>query len=155
MKSSILGGIFCLLSSLCCAAETASGLNIYTVEDNFAEVQQAVIEGIEGQGLVVKQVSDIGAMLRRTGKDLGETQVLYTHAVNVEFCSAVYSRKMMAADPVNLVHCPFVIALFERPEHAGTVYVVYQVPTPRPGKTAKWVAEIGALLAAIVEDVVD
>ena len=154
MKSILLGMIFCCVSVVCFASEP-SGLKIYQVEDDFADVQDALKAGIEEQGLVVKEVSNVGEMLLRTGKDLGETQVLYAQAVNLEFCSAVYSRKMMAADPFNLVHCPFVISLFTLPKTPGMVHVMYQVPMARPGKEAAWVVEMAALLARIVEDVVD
>ena len=155
MKFTLIGTIFCLMSSISLASQQHDPLKIYTVNDTFADVQQALQDGIEGQGLVVKQVSNVGQMLQRTGKDLGETQTIYANAVNLEFCSAVYSRKMMAADPFNLVHCPFVISLFELPDHIGTVYIMYKVPTPRHGKEAPWVADMQAFLARIVEDVVD
>ncbi|MDP2760619.1 MAG: DUF302 domain-containing protein [Sideroxyarcus sp.] len=83
---------------------------------------------ITNRGMVVNNVAHVGEMLERTGKDLGDTKQIFLKAEALEFCSAVVSRKMMAADPDNIVFCPYVISVYVVPEKPNEVRVAYRKP---------------------------
>lgn len=110
------------------AAENAGGDIVrYTVDGDFYDVKDALEMAIVNQGLVISSESHIDEMLKRTAADLGIETKVYEHAVAFEFCSATYSRRMMEADPHNIVFCPFVISVYQiagQPE----IHVAYDRP---------------------------
>jgi len=65
----------------------------------------------------------------------------------------VLSRKMVEADPANIVFCPYVIVIYSLAGDPGTVYVGYrrpqQVGTPASRASLKAVDE---LLSGIVKE---
>ena len=75
---------------------------VFTKTGSFDDVRDAVEMAIIDRGMVVNNVSRVGEMLERTGKDLGETRHIFLKAEILEFCSATMSRKMMGADPDNI-----------------------------------------------------
>ena len=52
-------------------------------------------------------------MLSRTGSDVGSETKLFEAADIFVFCSAVISREMMEADPMNIAHCPYGVFVAE------------------------------------------
>ncbi|SFR09412.1 hypothetical protein SAMN04515673_105229 [Poseidonocella sedimentorum] len=85
-------------------------------DGSFEDAAFAVENAIVNAGLVIDYVSHVGEMLNRTGADVGSDAALYTQADVFLFCSAVVSRQVMEADPLNLVHCPYGIAVAETAE---------------------------------------
>lgn len=126
---------------------------VFTKAGSFEDVRDAVDMAITGRGMVVNNVSHVGEMLERTGKDLGETRQIFLKAEVLEFCSAVVSRKMMEADPDNIVFCPYVISVYVVPEKPDEVRIAYRKPqivgSPASQKALKAVDE---LLSGIVRD---
>ncbi|MGA7595936.1 MAG: DUF302 domain-containing protein [Gallionella sp.] len=120
---------------------------------NFEDVRDDVKMAITDRGMVINNVSHIGEMLERTGKDLGDGKQVFLKAEALEFCSAVVSRKMMEADPDNIVFCPYVIAVYVVPEKPKEVRVAYRKPqivgSPASQKALK---AVDALLYGIVND---
>jgi uncharacterized protein (DUF302 family) len=108
---------------------------------------------ITNRGLVVNNVSHVGEMLARTGKDLGDGKQVFIKAEALEFCSAVVSRKMMEADPDNIVFCPYVISVYVVPGKPHEVRIAYRKPqitgSPASQQALKAVDE---LLSGIVKD---
>lgn len=102
----------------------------YAKSGQFDAVKEDLVLAIQGQGLVIDHTSHIGAMLDRTGKDLGAGRRVYLKAEALQFCSASVSRRTMEADPLNIAYCPYVIALYARPEEPNTVRVVYRRTLP-------------------------
>ena len=98
---------------------------IYATEGEYAFYREMLESAITDEGLVINAVGDIGTMLERTGADLGG-ETLYLHGESLEFCSALYSRRMMEADPHNIVFCPYVIAIYELTAEPDTIYIGYQ-----------------------------
>lgn len=98
-------------------------------EDAAFEIESAIVD----RGLVVDFVSHVGEMLKRTKDDVGGAKDLYENADVFLFCSAVLSREVMEADPVNLVHCPYKIFVMQM---AGSekVQVGYPVMPDGPMK---------------------
>lgn len=101
---------------------------VIPVQGRFDEVRDALVFAVEGKGLVINYTGHIGAMLERTGKDIGATRRIYEQAESLEFCSAKLSRQMMEADPANIVNCPFVISVYALPGKPGTVFLAYRKP---------------------------
>lgn len=99
---------------------------IYSIQGEFEFYREMLESAITDEGLVINVVGDIGGMLDRTGSDLGAEERLYIHAHSLEFCSALFSRRMMESDPHSVVFCPYVIAIYELAAEPGTVYMGYQ-----------------------------
>ncbi len=82
-------------------------------DGSFEDATFAVESAIVGKGLVIDYVSHVGEMLNRTGADVGSATELFSEADIFIFCSAVVSRQVMEADPMNIVHCPYGIFVAE------------------------------------------
>jgi uncharacterized protein (DUF302 family) len=126
---------------------------VFTKAGSFDDVRDSVEMAITERGMVVNNVSHVGEMLERTGKDLGETSKIFLKADVLEFCSAVVSRRMMEPDPDNIVFCPYTISVYVVPDNPGEVRVAYRKPqivgSPESQKALKAVDE---LLSGIVRD---
>ena len=119
----------------------------------FKEVKERVLHAIENRGLVLNYTARIGAMLERTGKDIGTARRIYGDAEMLEFCSARASRDTMEADPRNIVFCPYSIAVYTLPKEKDRVYVAYRrVGASGAGPSAKSLAAVDKLLADIVAE---
>jgi len=126
---------------------------VFTKAGSFDDAKDAVEMAITERGMVVNNVSHVGEMLERTGKDLGNSRQIFLKAEALEFCSAVVSRKMMEADPDNIVYCPYVISVYVVPEKPHEVRVAYRRPqitgSPASQQALKAVDE---LLSGIIKD---
>lgn len=80
---------------------------------SFEDATFAVESAIVGEGLVIDYVSHVGDMLNRTGEDVGSGKMLFKAADIFVFCSAVVSREVMEADPMNIAECPYGIFVAE------------------------------------------
>lgn len=104
-----------LLLTACLAAgpALAEGPMVVPFDGSFEDAAFAVETAIVGKGLVIDYVSHVGEMLNRTGADVGSDVALFTAADIFVFCSAVVSRQVMEADPMNIAHCPYGIFVAE------------------------------------------
>ncbi|WP_240482161.1 DUF302 domain-containing protein [Ruegeria marisrubri] len=118
----------------------------YTSSDSFDDVAFAVETAIVGEGLVVDHVSYVGDMLKRTREDVGSDKVLFTKANVYTFCSAAVSRRVMEADPMNIVHCPYGIFVAQLADKPDEVVVGYRQYPEGP------MQEVQSLLDGIVKD---
>ena len=131
-----------LLLTACAVFSTASADEWQyrkQLSGNFSEVRDALTMAIENRGLVVNYVSHIADMLNRTGNDIGASKSIFEQAEIIEFCSASLSRRMMEADPHNIVLCPFAISVYSLPGEPGKVWITYRQPQ---GSAAKLVGEL-------------
>jgi hypothetical protein len=117
-----------LCLAILAAPHAAAEPVVTKVEGTFDDVKDALVAAIEGKGLVVNYTGRIGAMLDRTGKDIGTTRRVYDRAESIEFCSAGVSRQTMEVDPANIVYCPYVIAVYTLPGARDTVQLAYRRP---------------------------
>ena len=125
----------------------------YVSKGSFADVRDNLELAITGRGIVVNNVSHIGNMLARTGKDVGASVQVYEHAEALEFCSAVLSRKMMEADPHNIVFCPYIISVYTLPGEQGRVYLSYRRPTLVGSEASRQsLQEVEQLLDEIIDE---
>ena len=118
----------------------------YDYDGSFEDATFAVENAIIGKGLVVDYVSNTGEMLNRTGPDVGSDVEIFKAADVYLFCSAVVSRRVMEADPMNIVHCPYSIFVADI---EGKVTVGY--PTFPDGP----MQEVQALLDEITKTALD
>lgn len=141
--------LFCLPFS---AQAAESYAVVFKTEGAFQDVRDALQMSIEGQGLKITNTNKIGAMLDRTGKDIGESRQVYENAEQFEFCSATISRHMMEADPHAIVMCPYSVVVYTVPGDK-TVYLAYRKPavTANPALN-KTLVELEKLLGDIVKD---
>ncbi|WP_300515007.1 DUF302 domain-containing protein [Aliiroseovarius sp.] len=98
---------------------------IYDFDGSFEDATFAVESAIVGAGLVIDYVSHTGEMLNRTGADVGSDVKIFEAADIFLFCSAVLSRKVMEANPMNLAHCPYGIFVAEREDKVMIGYRNY------------------------------
>ncbi|WP_164661944.1 DUF302 domain-containing protein [Tropicibacter sp. Alg240-R139] len=115
-------------------------------DGSFEDATFAVESAIVGEGLVIDYVSHVGEMLNRTGADVGSDTQIFAAADVFLFCSAVLSREMMEADPMNIMHCPYGIFVSDQ---EGAVTIGYR-PYPE-GQMQK----VESLLAKIVAEATD
>lgn len=128
-------------------------LRLYKKQGKYEDVKQDIEIAITNRGLVVDHASHIGAMLDRTGKDLGTSKPIYGDAGSMQFCSAVVSRKTMEADPTNIVFCPYIIVYFTLHDDPRTVHVGYRRPLPTGSAASKKALEdVENLLDGIVKE---
>lgn len=125
------------------AAEDAA--IVHSFDGSFEDAAFAVESAIVGRGLVIDYVSHTGEMLNRTAADVGSAVKLFEAADIFLFCSAVVSRRVMEADPMNIAHCPYGIFVAERD---GQVMVGHRSYPEGPMK------EVEALLDDIAREAV-
>lgn len=142
MRSFLLGSVLALTTSVASAEGTST---TYPYDGSFADAAFSVESAIVGKGLVIDYVSHVGEMLSRTGEDVGSDVKLFEEADIFVFCSAVLSRKVMEADPMNIAHCPYGIFVADR---EGQVVVGYRNYPDGP------MQEVQALLDEIVQEAV-
>ena len=118
----------------------------YAFDGSFEDATFAVESAIVDKGLVIDYVSHTGAMLNRTGADVGSDKKLFEAADIFLFCSAVLSRKVMEADPTNIAHCPYGIFVTDM---GGKIEVGYRNMPEGP------MQEVQALLDDIVKAAID
>jgi uncharacterized protein (DUF302 family) len=139
--------------SVACPAQAQSVVEAKAT-GTFEEIKQLLMVAIEGQGLVVNHVATVGAMLERTGKDLGATKKIYARAEVLQFCSANYSRQVMEADPRLLAFCPFGVGIYTLPGEAGIVHLVYRRMRAEgvSPAAAQALGKVDAMLEEILQD---
>ena len=145
-------GLLAGMPSPTVAAEPAH-LKLYIATSDFDTVKEDLTIAITGRGFVVDHISHISAMLDRTGKDLGTTKTVYGKAESLQFCSATVSRRMMEANPANIVFCPYIIVLYTLPQDPKKVYVGYRRPLPvGTGASMASLKAVDELLDGIVKE---
>jgi uncharacterized protein (DUF302 family) len=104
-----------LAATLGLAATAAQSQSVtYSFDGTFEDATFAVENAIVGRGLVIDFTSHVGEMLNRTSADVGSDVVIFDSADVFLFCSAVVSREVMEADPMNIVHCPYGIFVTDK-----------------------------------------
>ena len=100
-------GILAVFCGGIAAAAAAQDATTYPYDGAFDDAAFEVESAILDRGLVIDHVSHVGEMLARTGEDVGSDAEIFEAANVYLFCSAVLSRKVMEADPMNIAHCPY------------------------------------------------
>jgi uncharacterized protein (DUF302 family) len=117
------------------AAETrAEDRKVYAFDGSFEDAAFELESAIVDRGLVVDYVSQVGDMLSRTKDDVDGAKDLFDTATVYVFCSAVLSRKVMEADPMNIAFCPYSLFVAQQ-AGGGAVHVGYRTMPDGPMKT--------------------
>lgn len=118
---------FALATALTAATATgafAQQAVTYPFDGSFEDAAFGVESAIVGHGLVIDYTSHVGEMLERTREDTGSEVVLFDQADIYLFCSAVVSREVMEADPMNIANCPYGLFVTDM---EGEVMIGYRV----------------------------
>ena len=113
----------------------------YPFDGSFEDASFAIENAIIDRGLVIDYTSHVGDMLNRTGADVGSDVAIFDNAQIFLFCSAAVSRRVMEADPMNIMHCPYGIFVADR---GGEVMIGHRDYPDGP------MQEVEALLDAII-----
>lgn len=125
------------------SAAQAQDVITFDFEGSFEDATFAIESAIVDRGLVIDLVSHVGDMLNRTGEDMDAETMIFENADIFLFCSAAISRRVMEADPMNIVHCPYSIFVAERD---GEVTIGHRAYPDGP------MQEVEAMLDAIILD---
>lgn len=142
MRSTLIVAAFCLFATNVHAQEAV----IIPFDGDFDDATFALESAIVDKGLVIDYVSHVGDMLNRTGVDVGSDKMLFLAADIFVFCSAVISREVMEADPMNIAHCPYGIFVAENDDGVMIGYRTYPEGPMQKVETllSSIVAEAGA-----------
>ncbi len=135
-------------------ASTIQSIVTYQTNDTFESVKENIEDAIIGRGMIVGRTLHAREMLDRTGPDLGFTRSVYLEAVSLEFCSASISHRMIAVDPVNIVVCPFTIAVYVTADDPDNVFVSFRRPQP-VGSDSGIAFDIFSLLDGIAREAIE
>ncbi|UYV37672.1 DUF302 domain-containing protein [Rhodobacteraceae bacterium D3-12] len=137
--------LLAIITATFASAATAEGIISYsTTKDSFDDVVFGLENAIIDAGLVIDSVSHTGEMLERTKGDVGSTVTIFEKADVYSFCSAAISRRVMEADPMNVVFCPYDIFVIQLPK-SDTVTIGFRTYPDGPMK------EVEALLDTIAK----
>lgn len=155
LNNRVLATILLLFCMVPPAWSDGSHMSLFTRKGSFADAKEAVEMAITGRGFVINNVSHVGEMLARTGKDLGDGKQVFIKAEALEFCSATVSRNMMEADPDNIVFCPYIISVYVVPEKPNEVRIAFR-KTQLVGSNAsrKSLEDVNTLLTEIVTEAI-
>ena len=129
-------------------------MRMYVVDSRYEFVRDDLELAITGRGIKINNISHIGDMLARTGKDLGAKKQIFSHAEAFEFCSATVSRATMEADPHNIIFCPYIIAVYSLPTDKDKTYISFRKPSRVGSKASKAALQkVEDLLTSIAEEV--
>ena len=113
----------------------------YPFDGSFEDASFAIENAIIDRGFVIDYTSHVGDMLNRTGADVGSDVAIFDNAQIFLFCSAAVSRRVMEADPMNIMHCPYGIFVADM---GGEVMIGHRDYPDGP------MQEVEALLDAII-----
>ncbi|MEP2532575.1 DUF302 domain-containing protein [Shimia sp.] len=137
---------FVLPYLVCASTVSAEEAIVFPFDGSFDDATFAVESAIVDKGLVIDYVSHVGEMLNRTGADVGSETQIFKAADIFLFCSAVLSREVMEADPMNIVHCPYGVFVVETED--GIVIGHRDYPDGQMQKVENLLSEIASEAAA-------
>lgn len=150
--TAIIGALAAVIALPNGGAAAADSVSYTRKGSTYEEVRQDLEDAIIAEGLKIDYNGNIGAMLQRTGRDVGSNVPVYAQAEFLTFCSAKLSRQMMEADPANLAQCPYVMFIYQRAATVKDVTVGYRKVAVQ-GRAKKALEEINAMLERIARKV--
>lgn len=96
------------------------------VSGQYSDIKDQLVFSIEEKGLVVSNVLEVGAMLRRTRKDFGIERDVLGDASLIQFCSSAIAHEAVGVDPHVIAYCPYGIAVYTVTDSPGKVYLGYR-----------------------------
>ena len=124
---------------LLAGAALADEMISYTTDESFDDVIFGLENAIVDAGLVVDSISHTGDMLERTKADVGSEVKIFEKADIYSFCSAAISRRVMEADPANVIYCPYNVYVIQMPDD-DKVTIGYRSYPDGPMKRSRSIA---------------
>jgi len=161
MKLTITG--ICLMGLVACGAGQSVAAKkpapvktalmvTYSINEPFDIAKDNVKDALSDKGLKINTIAHISAMLKRTGKSLGNPSNIYTKAENIEFCSATVSRGTMQANPHNIIYCPYIISIYSLKADPKITFISYRrLPAVKDAKSNKALQAVEKLLDDIAK----
>ncbi len=146
-----------LLAIAACGQAPAAGPKkigpaiVYTTDNDFEWARENLLTAIANKGLVLSATLHAATMLNRTGPDLGFKKQVYKEAETYLFCKADVSHRLVAANPHNIVLCPYAISVYTLADKPGVTHYSYREPYPND----KAYEPIDRLLESIVKDALE
>lgn len=132
MNTRVLG---CVAAMLLVSPAVADTFKTFEMDADYEDVVFNVEIAVTNRGLVIDDISYVGAMLERTREDMGSATELFADARIFSFCSASLSRDVMEARIENIKFCPYNIYIYQQAEPGAPVVVGYwmhEEPTMQP-----------------------
>jgi len=126
-----------------------------TIQADIEDIRVDVENAISNRAFVIDFHAKVGDMLNRTAADVGSETDIYLHADSWQFCSAVLSRKMMEADPLNIAFCPYVIFAYTTTKNPSEVVVGFRLAEDANAEDSRILDEVNELLTGIVNEVTE
>lgn len=127
---------------------------VYTTESTFEDAKADLLEAIEDNGLVISYTSHAENMLANTAEVSGVLKAVYEDAEILLFCKADLSHALVAANPHNIVLCPYSIAIYVLNGESEKVYLSYRIFESKDEKINTLTKPIEDLLIKIIEEVI-
>ena len=123
---------------------------VFSTEASFEDAKEDLLDSIQSQGLVINSTSDAKTMLANTAEVSGVTLPVYNNAEILSFCKADLSHALVAANPHNLVLCPYTLAIYVIRAEPEKVYISFRELEGTEAATKP----IRKLLIKIIEEVI-
>ena len=79
-------------------AEELIGMGEGSIEDEFSELVQALIENVEDENILKQNVLELDELIRKSDEDINEVQVLISESKNPDITSDLYEELKFLAD---------------------------------------------------------
>lgn len=113
---------------------------------DFRAAHDALVETVEGEGMVIGAVLPFGEMLTRTAVGRDHPSSPYAQAEIVQFCSSAIAWQMVSENPSQIALCPMSVAVYTLVDKPDSVMLAYRLP----GVSSPARAKAGALLERLV-----
>jgi len=100
---------------------------VYSVNAEFDDVAESLVEAIEARGMVISYVSQADSMLARTAATIGG-RVVYSDAKVLLFCKANLAHRLVEENPHHLVLCPYAMSVYGLAAEPAKIYVGIRAP---------------------------
>jgi len=116
-----------LLANLAPAQAQADDIRqIAIAPGRYADAREALVDAIEGEGLIPAPPSRFGDMLARTGPALDQPAPIYAEAEVLHFCSARIAWQLARETPLNIAQCPLSMAIYTLPGEPDKVHLAWR-----------------------------
>lgn len=130
----------------------AKQLNTIIIQAKYQDVRDDILDSVRGKGINIAGVFHASKMLNNTKGVFNFRRNVYKNAEIIEFCSARISHEISRANPLNILLCPFKIAVFNLEKNPDNIHVVYALPETTDKKSKKAIRKIEGLIRSIIED---
>lgn len=121
----------------------------YIDDIDFIEANEALLDEITSQGLVISYTSHANKMLTRTAPQVNPTYNTYTNAQIHLLCSVQAAHDMTRANPHIITGCPYGISIYQIPDRPNGVYLSYRK------SSAPEYAPVTTLLDLIIKNTIE